>query len=447
MKKYLILVLGILSILPVFPQNQNKIERLSEYLEYLEEKDRFMGSLTIHQDEKEVFNEIYGISQKIASKEIPSKLNAVYRIGSISKTFTAVMYMQMIDEGLITLDTKLSEFYPNIENSKKISVQNLLQHQSGISNVTNREDYFDWCYQAISKEEMLNKIMEGGIDFEPGDHFEYSNSNYILLGYIMEQITKESFDENLQKRIAIPLKLKSIKVGGQVQTHQNEVLSFSYENGWSEDLQTDMSVPHGAGAIIANTKDLSAFADAVFGGKFLSKEGLNRMTALENGIGMGCFMNPFYDLEGIGHSGGIDSYSSNLVYFGPEKVSIAFTSNGLRLDMNEVLIGILSIYFERDFEFPVYTDYQLNPEDLKPCFGTYECKKQGLIVDLYEEDGQLHGLSRGQGEFNLEASSPNSYVNYMLDAEFIFQNKDKGSYQSFINKQAGFEMNFERIEE
>jgi len=148
-----------------------------------------MGSLSIQEGDQLVFSKAYGLTSVLENTK--ANKDTKYKIGSITKTFTAVMIMQLIEEKKLRLDTKLARFYPKIPNADKISINDLLHHRTGIVDYINGDAVTQQnMYKVHSKEEMIQKITAYEPLFEPGTKYEYSNSNYNLLGYIIETSPK-----------------------------------------------------------------------------------------------------------------------------------------------------------------------------------------------------------------------------------------------------------------
>ena len=178
-----ILLIG-LSIGKVFPQSINK-PKLDSLFNILAEKNKAMGSLTISKNGTVLYNKAIGYSF-ISDNEKKTSTNITkYRIGSISKMFTATMIFQLIEEGKIKLTTTLDTYFPNIPNANKITISNLLNHRSGIHNLTDNPDYTTWMTQPKTHDEILSIISKSKVDFQPNEKASYSNSNYIILGYII----------------------------------------------------------------------------------------------------------------------------------------------------------------------------------------------------------------------------------------------------------------------
>jgi CubicO group peptidase (beta-lactamase class C family) len=168
-------------------------EKLDELMNNLDVNDRAMGSLSIAKDGVESYSKAIGYEN--VSSKIEATTKTKYRIGSISKTFTAVVIMNLIEEGKLGLDTKLSDYYSEVENADNITIKQMLKHRSGIYSFTNDPSYFDWMEHPISKEELLDKINEYDSSFEPGSKAEYSNSNYIMLTLIPEDASGKTISQ------------------------------------------------------------------------------------------------------------------------------------------------------------------------------------------------------------------------------------------------------------
>jgi CubicO group peptidase (beta-lactamase class C family) len=151
-----------------------------------------MGSIALRENNKTVFAKVFGYADIESNKKI--NLNTKLKIGSITKIYTATVIMQLVDENKLSLDTKLSQFYPKIPNAKKITIHHLLHHRTGIPDFVNDDpDIYNYIYLENKKEDIVKRIEQYTPAFEPNSKYKYSNSNYSLLGYIIEDITKMSY--------------------------------------------------------------------------------------------------------------------------------------------------------------------------------------------------------------------------------------------------------------
>ena len=187
----------------------------------------------------------------------------------------------------------------------------------------------------------------------------------MLLSYIAEKIDDAAFADILKDRITNPLKLKHTYYGGVINPEENEALSYTLLDDWQLATETDMSVPAGAGAIVSSPTDLTTFFNALFTGKVVSENSLKEMTKLVDNFGLGLFQIPFYDKRAFGHNGGIDGFQSSAGYFPSDSVAITYTTNAVGMGMNDILIGVLSIYYDRDYELPEFKPgLELSSEEL-----------------------------------------------------------------------------------
>ncbi|MCG8305934.1 MAG: serine hydrolase [Cytophagales bacterium] len=383
-----------------FGQDFNKV-RLDSLLELIETKQKGMGSISIFKDGGEVYHKSIGYAD--VEEHLKADRDTRYRIGSISKPFTAALILQMVEEEKLTLETRLSEFFPEIPNSQKISIEHLLRHRSGLYNFTNAGDYPKWMESPQTKSQLIDLFIKNGVVFQPDEKFEYSNTNYVLLSYILEETEEKTLAEILMERICKPLNLEHTYLGGKIMTGRNEAQSYFFNDGWKLGPETDMSIPSGAGAVVSTPADLNTFFTALFFGKLLNKSSLEQMKELVDGYGLGLFQMPFYSRKAFGHNGGIDGFQSNASFFESDKVAVALTMNAVEMGVNDILIGVLSIYFGREYDFPAFQPgIQVTSGELDKYLGIYSSEDLPLKITISKKGNRLFAQATGQSEFPLE---------------------------------------------
>lgn len=406
-KKYLFILLafGLIS-----QANSQKIDtkKLDTYFSILDSNQKFMGSIALSKNGKIVYTNQIGF-QNYSNKKLPNE-STKYLIGSISKTYTAVLIFKAIEEKKLRLNDTLKAFYPSIKNSDKITIEHLLSHRSGLGNFTSNFDYKTWHFKPHSEQEMIDIIIRYGIDFEPNAKAAYSNSNYVLLSFILEKIYSKSYDKILEEKIIIPLKLTRTSSSRKQDTLHNEAKSYKYNLDWIAERETDMSVPKGAGNISSTPSDIIKFADALFGGKLITKTHLELMKTQRDQHGMGLFQFPFYDRKCYGHTGGIDGFTSMFCYFPEEKIGYALTSNATNFDNNRINIAALSTIFDKPFDLPSFNKISLKSEDLDPYLGTYVSKEAMMTIEITKKDRILIAQAVGQAAFNLDAAEKDVFT-------------------------------------
>lgn len=402
----LITALSIFTLQLGFAQAFDK-EKLDSYLEALEANDKFMGSVAIAKNGKVIYTKATGYAD-VESKKKPDA-NTKYKIGSITKTFTATMVLKAVEENKLSLDQTIDKYFPSVTNAKKITISNLLNHRSGIYNFTNDEAYLEYYTTARTEAEMVDIIAKGGSVFEPDAKAEYSNSNYVLLSYILEDAYKKSYSEILQEQIIAPLKLSNTVYFGKIDLSKNECNSYEYSGGWEIQPETHPSVPIGAGSIASTPSDLTAFSFALFNGKIISEESLKTMMAIKDGYGMGLFPMPFGEKTSYGHTGGIDGFSSVFGYFPDDDIAFATISNGNNYNQNSVSIAVLSAIFNESYEIPVFKTIEVSSADLDKYLGTYSSPDLPIKVTITKKENTLIAQATGQPSFSLEATDEHQF--------------------------------------
>ncbi len=422
-----------------FSQTSDKA-RLDQYFDALEANNKYMGSVQLSKDGKTVYARSIGYADAAAGTKINEA--SKFRIGSISKTFTASMIFKAIDEKKLSLDEKLAKFFPAVPNASKITIGNLLGHSSGLHNFTNDEAYASYMETPKTQAEMVAIIVKGGTDFEPGTSASYSNANYLLLGYILEKVYKKPYSEILAEKIVKPLGLKNTYYGSKINTARNEVNSYEFSGKWEKHPETDMSIPGGAGAVVSNSGDLSKFIEALFAGKVVSKESLDKMKTIYGGYGMGLFEFPFGAQKSYGHTGGIDAFSSMLCYFPEKKITVAMVSNGATINGNDVGLTLLSWVNNEPFEIPDFKEYAHTKEELAQYAGYYESKNIPLPITVTVQGSTLMAQAKGQPAFPLEGTDKGLFKFDGAGVVMEFTPSDK----KMVLKQGGATYTFTKLE-
>ncbi|HEX8195506.1 MAG TPA: serine hydrolase domain-containing protein [Pyrinomonadaceae bacterium] len=380
--------------------------KLDKFFDALGEKNKAMGSLTVSKDGNVLYSRVVGYSQISGNEKKPASTATRYRIGSITKMFTAVMIFQLVEEGKLKLTDTLDKFFPQIPNAKKITIGNILNHRSGIHSFTGDADFRTWLMKPKTQSEILAIIAKSTPDFEPGAKESYSNAGYVLLGYIVEKVAKKSYQDALKERITSKIGLSDTYLGaGKTNTNNNESFSYNYAGNWKPETETDLSIPGGAGAIISTPTDLTKFIYALFNLKLVSQESLNQMKT--NSMGM--FPFPLDGKTLYGHTGGIDGFNSMLVYSPEEKLAVAYTSNGMVYPINDILLGAFAVYYNKPFSIPTFETVAVGPDILEKYVGVYSSAGFPLKITVTRDAATLYAQATGQSSFPLEATAQDKF--------------------------------------
>lgn len=415
--------------------------KLDSLFSLIESKEQGMGSISIFQDGKQVY--YYGFGYANVKDSTLTSASTKYRIGSVTKSFTAAIIMQLIEEKKITLDTRLSLFFPQIPNADKITIEQLLRHRSGLFNYTAAKAVSSWIREPITEDELIEKFVANGTVFEPNTGSEYSNTNYVLLSLIAQRIDKKAFSHILKERITQPLDLHNTYYGSAINPANHEAFSYYLAADWEQIPQTHMSNPIGAGAIVSNPTDLNRFYSALFTGKVVAENSLQEMKKQVGDFGIGMVPMLFDGKQAFGHEGGIDGFQTIAAYFPDEKVSVACTLNGLVMPMDEVVMGALKIYFGKPYSLPSFdAGITLTGEELEEYTGEYTSPTFPLKMNISRKENLLLAQAAGHPAIRLEAYDRHKFKAdaFKVKIEFLpNENKmildDRGLQQHFFTKE------------
>lgn len=382
-------------------------EKLNEFLDYIAQNNQGIGSVSIFRNGIQEYHRDFGQQQV---KNITYDKNTQYQIGSISKLFTSIMLMQLVEKGKLNLNEKLSTFYPEIANSKNITIRQMLNHTSGLGNyIAAGAD--NWLIgKAVGDKAILDAIKDQGLHFQPGKSVKYSNSAYFLLSRILEKLYDgKPYHEILKENI---LEKAGMKYTFSALDHpQNIFKPYKFSNGsWQEIPDFDFRNCIGVGDIVSTTEDMNTFITALFNGKFIKKETLDMMTSNKKEImfGTGIMKPPFYNIISYGHGGDTYGTHSMLSYEPTDKLAFAVTVNGERFMHNNLYIGILNILYGQDYQFPQFEEDK-NDAEKDQYSGDYTSKEAPLDLKVFTKDGTLYAQGSGQPEFPLTYAEKNKY--------------------------------------
>ena len=403
----LILVLSTLAHAQTFDK-----AKLDQFFDRLAEKNKAMGSVTIAKDGNVLYSRVIGYAQINETEKKPLTMASKYRIGSITKMFTAVMILQLVEEGKLKLSDTLDKFFPQIPNATKITIAHILAHRSGIHdsvidpNLRTRERT-----SPITKDELLSIIAKGKPDFEPDTKHSYSNSGYTLLGLILEKVTAKPYEDALKSRITSKLGLANTYTATvNIDVSKNEAQTYMNLGGdWKTVPETHPSNLFGAGAIVSTPNDMVKFIQALFDLKLISQESFNQMKIIKDGDGWGMEPFQFADKTFYGHTGGADNYGAWLAYLPEEKLAVAYTTNAKVYPVGKIMSGIVEIFYNKPFQIPTFESVAVSVEVLEKYVGVYSTQGAPVKFTITRDGTTLYAQPPGAGAVPLEATAQDKF--------------------------------------
>ena len=351
-QKYLEMKLKLLACLllisaNIFSQEIVK-EKINDYLNYIEDNNGGIGSVSIYKNGQEVYNRSFGQEKLI---DVTYNKDTKYQVASVTKMITAILILELVEKSKLKLDAKLSEFYPEIQNSKKITIKNLLEHTSGLGNFAIRNGAI-WVMNKVSEKEIFEEIKKQGVSFEPNEKVVYSNSAYILLRMILEKKCRKEFHKIVYKKIVKPLNLKNF---ASVKSNPiNTFKSYKFKENWNEIKDVEYLNVIGVGDIASTTNDLNTIIASLFQYKILKKQTLDLMkpTIGKEDWGRGLALFEYGENQFFGHSGDLLGSHTRLIYSPKDKISISYATNGERIPTNIFVENLVSIIYNTELKLP-----------------------------------------------------------------------------------------------
>jgi CubicO group peptidase (beta-lactamase class C family) len=402
-------------------------KRMDEVVRFEVKHKRFAGSVLIAKGDHIVFSRGYGLAN--IEWNIPNTPNTKYRIGSVTKQFTAAAILLLEEAGKLKVEDSLKTHWPEAPAAwDKVTIFHLVTHTSGITDF-GREEYEEWKLAETTAENSVHRFRGKPLSFEPGSQFSYSNSGYILLGYLIERISGKSYGEFLREKIFTPLGMKDSGVDSNSAVIPNR--AAGYYPGPDDSLVNapwlNMTFPHAAGAIYSTTEDLFRWTRGVFGGKLLSAASLKKMTTpFKDDYAFGIYNGKAGEHKLFLHGGHIEGFRSALAYSPDEQITVAVISN---LDESEPeLVGkqLSAVLHGETLILPSERREIQVPEDSLPKFaGAYELAPSTNAI-FTTAKGKLLVEFPGDSPHELYAEAATRFFSRTLDGQFDFQLDSKG---------------------
>lgn len=376
---------------------------------------------------------------------IQMQSNNVFEIGSITKQFTAVAILMLEEEGKLKLNDKLTKYIPDYpKQAESITIHHLLNHTSGIKNYTSMSSFIKEARKDVTPEELINRFKNEPMDFNPGEEYRYSNSGYILLGYIIEKVSGQTYEDFIEQRIFKPLGMVSSYYGSHKELIKNRASGYQKsQEGFINAAYLSMTLPYAAGSIMSTVDDLLIWQNAIAKNKLIKKTSLQKATngsKLNNGksiaYGYGWSKNTINGALTYQHGGGIFGYTSMGIYLPEEKVYVIGLTNCNCKNILEVVNKIAALAIGKPY--PKAKDaITLTEAQLKKWTGTYEFENK-KISHVILENGKLYSKTDGFPKYQIYPLSEDKffYLNGGASLEFSIKEGKKQAIFKSINKNA-----------
>jgi CubicO group peptidase (beta-lactamase class C family) len=422
------------------------VPRMEQVVQSYVSSKTFMGSVLVARGNEVLLDKGYGSAN--LEWNIPNSPTTKFRLGSLTKQFTAASILLLEERGKLKTSDLVKTLMPDAPPAwDKITIYNLLTHTSGIPNFTGFPDYASQEPFPTTPEKLVARFRDKPLDFQPGEKWSYSNSGYILLGYLIEKASGENYEKFVRENIFEPLGMKDSGVDSNSAIIVRRAAGYTpRKDGPVNAGFINMTVPFSAGALYSTTEDLRRWEQGLFGGKLLTAASLAKMTTpFKNDYACGLGVRTVNGHKVIDHGGGIEGFNTYLAYYPDDKVTVVALAN-LNGDAPQAIATRLGaiMHGEKVVLPSERKEITLVPKALEQYVGTYQMAPK-IVMMITVANGQLISQISGQGKVPLFAESETKFFPKVVDAEIEFDKDDKGAVTSLVLHQGGRDMKAPRI--
>ena len=449
MKKFSLLLLLLLAVLSQVNSQKNG----QEYDQLM--KDMFAseapgGVALIASEGKILYRKAFGMAN--LELDVEMSPDHVFRIGSITKQFTACAILKLAEEGKLDLQDDITEYiedYPT--HGYTISIEHLLTHTSGIMSYTSMPD---WTAEVRRKDftppEMIDFFKNQPMDFAPGEEFRYNNSAYFILGYIVELVSGKSYESYIDSTFFKPLGMSNSYYGSTSRIIHNRADGYARAGiGFKNDDFLSMTQPFGAGSLLSTIDDLYTWYKAVMNGEVISESSLKKATTsnvLNNGkltgYGYGWFLGNIQESPNIYHGGGINGYLTASMFLPEEQLFVAVFSNCTCKDPGDVAFNMAAIALGQPFE---WDSISLDDDLLLSYEAVYSSEYDSDLIITYT-DGQVAAMRTGGSETVLTPFEKDKFFVKDGTSTFYFIRGSDKEIITVISKGMGYDIEWKRTD-
>ncbi len=423
------------------------IARMEQVIQSYVSKKQFMGSVLVARGNDIVLDKGYGFAD--LEWDIPNSPTTKFRLGSVTKQFTAASILLLEERGKLSVDDPVKKYMPDAPAAwDKITIFNLLTHTSGIPNFTSFPEYVSLEPFTTTPGQLVARFRDKPLDFQPGEKWSYSNSGYVLLGYLIEKISGESYEKFVQENIFTPLGMKDSGYDSNSAIILHRASGYvPGPSGPANAGYINMTVPLSAGGLYSTTQDLLLWEQGLFGGKLLSASSLQKMTTpFKSDYAFGLGVRVVNGHKVIDHNGGIEGFNTHLAYYPDEKLTVIVLGNmnGLAPDdigakLGQIALGEKVVLASERKEVTV--DSKLSDG----YAGSYQLAPN-FVLTVTREGDHLFVQATGQSKLEVFPEGDRDYFYKVVDAQITFVTDSQGKTTEMILHQNGLDQHAKRME-
>jgi CubicO group peptidase (beta-lactamase class C family) len=409
------------------PQStQQIVEKIDEYMNASARVNNFSGSILIARNGQPIISKGYGMANYELG--VPNAPQTVFRLGSITKSFTAIAIMMLQERGKLNVNDSVCKHLSDCPAAwQPVTIRNLLLHTSGIPDYVALPDYLKTASLPVTHAGMIERFKDKPLEFAPGEKSSYNNSGYYLLGVIIERASGKSYEDFLEENIFKPLEMMNTGYDSNSRIIKNRAAGYVLQNGSLVNAPyIDMSVPYAAGSLYSTVEDLLRWEQSFYTEKLLSRKSFDEMfTPIKDERGYGWNVRKQFDRQVIEKDGLITGFSTIIARYPAERMTIIVLGNYGGIFPRAISDDLAAIVFAAPYKMPQERKaIVLDPKILEKYVGHYE-PASGSVIIITFENGKLMRQVGAQPKAELFAESDTEFflkgtdlqVSFVIDAQ------------------------------
>jgi CubicO group peptidase (beta-lactamase class C family) len=400
MKKLIILLLAF----PLFLNAQkNYPVLLNNYMVAESSLRDFNGTVMVVKKGKTIYQKAFGLADR--EWNVSNTNDTKYRIGSITKQFTAACILQLAEQGKLSTDDKLSKYFPDYPKGDSITIHMLLSHTSGIKNYTSLPEFWPKSVLPLNHDSMIALFKNKPLDFPPGSKFNYSNSGFYLLGVIVEKASQKKFNEYLLENVLKKAGLTNTVMDQLDSVLMNRAMGYSKTGTgtWQHAMYISMEGPFSAGAMVSTTSDLVKWTLALHNNQVINNASRQKMmTPNFDNYGYGIVIDSLKTHPRVWHNGGIPGFLTSLAYFPKDELCVVALSN-TGANSDKISSNLAAMMFDYTVAVPYNPkEIKIDPAILDRYTGKYIVTDP---IELVKRENKLYRKTSGAPDVELKPES------------------------------------------
>lgn len=408
------------------------------------------SAVIVLKDGKIIFRKGYGLANM--ELRTPVRPEMVFRLASVTKQFTAAAIMLLAEHGNLSLDDDVKKFFPNYSTgSKKITIENLLTHTSGI------KDYMNDIWPArmredLSPEDLIQIIRRNPLEFAPGSRSSYSNANYVLLGAIIEKCSGRKYRDFVEENIFVKLGMKHSAYERTQNIIPNRATGYVFDGKqYLNAAYLSMSQLYSAGGLISTVDDLALWDEALYSNTLLTQASRDRIFSRykltsgdDSDYGYGWVVSQFLGRTIENHEGGMPGFRASVLRMPQDHVYVAILSNNESTDVQPEYLArrLAAVAIGKPILDPMII--KLDAKTLDQYVGEY-AEKGGDSFTIHREGEKLIGQATGDPPVELFPVGNNVFIIKAFDARITFTKNGPGTITGLVFRAGDQEERFEKV--